>query len=146
MNHTLQLRAHLQDIPAIIEFVTETAVSLGSTSESLSEMAVAVDEAVSNAIIHGYQRQAGLLTIEIKRLGHDLAIYLRDNAPLFDPTTVPTPDISLPLDQRLPGGLGVHMMRQFSDEVHYQVTADKRNELTLIKKNAFPDEQRSFNL
>lgn len=142
MNHTLQLMAHLQDIPTIIKFVTETAVSLGSTVDSVEEIIVAVDEAVSNAVIHGYQRQPGLLEIEVKRLGSDLAVYMRDGAPLFDPTVMPTPDITLPLDQRLPGGLGIHMMRHFTDELRYQVTADQQNELTLIKKNAFPDSQR----
>ena len=42
-----------------------------------------------------------------------------------------------PLAQRPLGGMGVHMMRNYTDELHYNVTPDGRNQLTLVKYNAF---------
>jgi serine/threonine-protein kinase RsbW len=137
METTLRLTADLKDIPTIINTVTQTAVVLGSNHDAVDEIIVALDEAITNAIVHGYQRQPGIIEIEVKQQGNDLAIYIRDEAPLFDPTTVPTPDISLPLHLRPYGGLGVHMMRNFTDELHYQVTANDQNELVLVKKAAF---------
>ena len=64
-----------------------------------------------------------------------MTIRLSYGGPLFDPTTAPTPDLRLPLDQRPLGGLGVHMMRQLTDELAYSVSGDQRNELKFIRRN-----------
>jgi anti-sigma regulatory factor (Ser/Thr protein kinase) len=137
MNNILCQTADLTDISHICNFVTETAESLGSDQEAAGEIVVALHEGISNTIIHGYKRKPGIVEIEVKRQGDDLFVYLRDEAPLFDPLTVPTPDISLPLDKRAYGGMGIHMMRHFTDELHYQLTDSGQNELVLVKKAAF---------
>lgn len=137
MDTTLQLTAGLEDIVKITDFVTETAVALGSDLDAVGEIIVALHEALSNSIIHGYQRQPGLLEIEVRRQADNLAVYLRDQAPLFNPLLVPTPDISLPLEKRAYGGMGVHMMRNFTDELQYQIINNHQNELILVKKDAF---------
>ena len=74
--------------------------------------------------------------IEIAQAGKDLQIKLRDQAPTFDPTTVPTPDVSVPLGQQPYSGMGVHMMRSFTDELRYRVTDEGENELILVKFDA----------
>jgi len=137
MDNTLRLTAGLKEIATICDFVTETAAALGSEPDAAGEIIVALHEALSNAIIHGYQRQPGIIEIEVRRQGNDLAVYLRDEAPPFNPLTVPPPDTTLPLDQRAYGGMGIHMMRNFTDELHYQTTDSDQNELILVKKAAF---------
>jgi anti-sigma regulatory factor (Ser/Thr protein kinase) len=62
-----------------------------------------------------------------------LVVQLCDQAPLFDPTKVPPPDLNQPLEQRRFGGLGVHLARHFTDSIEYCVTPDGCNELTLKK-------------
>jgi serine/threonine-protein kinase RsbW len=37
----------------------------------------------------------------------------------FDPTKVPAPDVSAPLEQRPLGGLGIHLMRQIMRDIEY---------------------------
>ena len=93
-------------------------------------------EATANVIIHGYKDKPGYVVIEIAQAGKDLQIKLRDQAPSFDPTIVPTPDVSVPLGQRPYGGMGIHMMRAFTDELRYQVTDEGENELVLVKYEA----------
>ena len=129
--------AHLKDVSAIVKDVSETAVALGTDPEAMDDIAVALHEALTNSIIHGYQHEPGYVEIEITREDNDLLVHVRDKAPLFDPITVPAPDISLPLDQRAYGGMGIHMMRNFTDELRYQITNNHQNELILVKKNAF---------
>jgi serine/threonine-protein kinase RsbW len=124
----------LKDIPAINKFVTETAVQLGGSDETNGELIVALHEAIANIIIHGYQKQPGFVEIEVVRQQADLLVYVRDQAPLFDPTTRATPDITAPLERRLLGGMGIHMMRHFVDELRYSVNESGQNELLLIKK------------
>jgi serine/threonine-protein kinase RsbW len=59
---------------------------------------------------------------------------LRDHAPLFDPTSAPMPDLTRPLEEREPGGLGLYLTRQMVDDWQYRVLPDDGNELTLIKQ------------
>jgi anti-sigma regulatory factor (Ser/Thr protein kinase) len=66
---------------------------------------------------------------------------LIDDAPLFDPTAVPPPDINLPLEERPLGGLGVHMMRQLTDELLYRVNSAGQNELIFVKRGVLPTSQ-----
>ena len=47
---------------------------------------------------------------------------------------VPVPDVALPLDRRSVGGMGVHMMRQLTDELSYRTHCDGWNELVLVKR------------
>lgn len=69
----------------------------------------------------------------------------RDQAPLFDPTNAPEPDMSLPLDLRPLGGLGVFLIRQYMDEMSYRVTPQGGNELTLVKREVLSDVSRGGN-
>ena len=127
----------VKDISVIVKEVTETAVALGSDLEAANDIALALYEALANSSIHGYQRQPGYVEIGIHQRSEDLFVCLRDQAPLFDPMVVPIPDTSLPLVQRGFGGMGIHMMRNFTDELRYQVTDADQNEVILIKKRAF---------
>ncbi len=124
------------DLPAIREFVENTAVSLGGTPDAVSELVVSTNEAITNILNHGYGQDVGDIEVLVARQNHKLIIRLRDHARPFDPTTVPKPDITLPLEARILGGLGVHMMREFTDELSYRTTNNGENELIMIKYDA----------
>ncbi len=126
----------LKDLAEVRRFVEEAATDVGGEVEAVSELVLAVNEAVCNIITHGYGYRPGIVAIDVIQNGDDLTIRLRDQAPPFDPTSVPAPDITIPLDQREYGGMGVHMMRSLTDEMTYRVTADGWNELNLIKHDA----------
>jgi serine/threonine-protein kinase RsbW len=95
---------------------------------------VLVVNAVTNVLLHGYDNQPGSVILCANENG-DLRVILTDTAPLFDPTRVPPPDIFLPLEDRPLGGLGVHMMRQLTDELVYRAL-DDGNELVFVKRGA----------
>ena len=124
------------NLPDVREFVEQAAMSLGGTEDAISELVVSTNEAITNILNHGYNHQAGDIEITVGCQNRNLIIQLRDNAKPFDPTTVPKPDITLPLEERTPGGLGVHMMREFTDELSYRTTNNGENKLIMIKYNA----------
>jgi anti-sigma regulatory factor (Ser/Thr protein kinase) len=47
---------------------------------------------------------------------------------------VPSPDMTRPLDDRPFGGMGVHIMRPFCDELSYCRDPRGGNELILLKR------------
>ncbi len=134
----MRIDADLKNLAAIRRLIVESAAqSELSNPEAIADMLVAVNEAVTNIIVHGYRGQPGVIDIQVTYDRDNLAVSLQDRSPPFDPTSVPAPDVSVPLAQRPFGGMGVHLMRQFTDEVIYRPTADG-NELILIKKNVRP--------
>jgi serine/threonine-protein kinase RsbW len=117
--------------------VEQDLLNCGAEPEAVADLIIALNEALVNVVRHGYQQQPGRVEMTLFREVDALLIKVLDNAPLFDPTAMPTPDITVPLAQRPFGGMGIHMMREFVDELKYQQAADGRNQLTLIKHHAF---------
>lgn len=127
--------ATVRDLNDIREFLESAILTLGGDADVAGDLVLAVNEAVTNVFLHGYNEQPGFVSISAVADGDDILVRLTDDAPLFDPTAVPPPDINLPLEDRPLGGLGVHMMRQLSDELHYSVTADGHNQLIFAKRS-----------
>ena len=131
---TLRIAAELKNLNVIRRFVQETAAAFGADKDVIADVILATDEAATNVIVHGYQDRPGIIEIELSRSGDAMVIYLRDESALFDPTSVPPPDVTQPLDERPLGGMGIHLMRQLMDEVTHRATPQGGNELTMIKK------------
>jgi len=127
----------LENLKAIRRFVENAAFSFnGEVDElALAELITAVDEAATNIIKHGYQNGSGFIEVEVHYANNDLIIHLRDQAAEFDPTNAPSFDVKLPLEVREFGGMGIHLMRNFTDELIYKRLENEKNELTLIRKN-----------
>jgi len=133
-NPSLHIAAELRNLAEIRRFVQKTASALGLDAAMIPNVALAVDEAASNIITHGYQGQGGVIEIEMSQERDALVIRVRDQATPFDPTKVPSPDLTVPLEQRTAGGLGIHLIRQIMDEMTHRVMPQGGNELTLVKK------------
>ena len=128
-----QFPAELSMLVEIRRYVEDIAAGFGADDSALLDVVQAVDESAANIITHGYRSGPGTIDIEITRKDAWLIVCLRDRAPLFDPTRVPAPDLTLPLDLRPLGGMGVYLTRKLMDEVAYRVTSEGGNELTLRK-------------
>jgi serine/threonine-protein kinase RsbW len=131
--------AELKNLAAIREFVQAAAIGLRADPDILHDVILAVDESATNIVMHGYRGQPGAVEVEVKPEGDALVVCLRDQAPPFDPTQLPSPDLTLPFDQRPVGGLGVYLTRTLLDEVTYRATPQGGNELTLVKKGILPN-------
>ena len=133
MSPSLRLNSELKDLPQIRHFILESAGALGVASAEVAKIVLAVDEAVTNVILHGYGGRGGPVEIEVSGRPGELVIRLRDHARPFDPTSMPAPDLTGPAEERRPGGLGVHLIRQVMDQLIYRRPEEGGNELILIK-------------
>jgi len=131
--HTLRIAAKVENLATIRDFVAEHALAVGVPQKILDPVVLATDEAATNIIMHGYQGQPGDIEMSVGCELHQLTIRLRDAARTFDPNTKPPPDLTLSLEDRPIGGMGIYLMRRCTDQLHYRALPGGGNELTLIK-------------
>lgn len=136
--HSLEIKAELDNLGRVRDFIEASVESAGLSTDSAGELLLAVDEAVSNIIMHGFKSAAdGDIELEVKQQPEALLVHIRDNAPLFDPTRNSNPHLEIsPLERDAPGGFGVYLLNHLVDKIDYRVTDDGRNELTMLKKRA----------
>ncbi len=87
-------------------------------------------EAFNNAVIHAYKDLArGAVEVEMEVHPDLLRVKISDHGRSFVPDRVPEPD----LDALPEGGLGLFIIRNFMDRVHYERVGDT-NILTMEKR------------
>lgn len=94
---------------------------------------VALDEIVANIVAHGAST-AGPSAFDVwfGRENDMVEIIVADDGLAFDPLARPDSDLSLSLESREPGGLGIALVKSLMDHVHYARTT--RNVLTIRKR------------
>jgi anti-sigma regulatory factor (Ser/Thr protein kinase) len=131
---SLHVKADLSNLAMIREFVGEQFTGLGLAEDVIYSIVLAVDELCANIMLHGYRQQSGEIDVDVGGVGRSVFVTLLDRAPLFDPTTAPEPDVTLPPEDRALGGMGIFLARQIMDEIRHEPRAGGGNRLTLIKQ------------
>ena len=131
--HAIRIPAEPGHLAEVRSFVRTATADLGASPAVSADLVQAVDEAVSNVIFHGYAGQPGEVVIEAEASDGKIEIRVLDRSRLFDPTAAPTADITVPVRRRKPGGMGIHLVRTSTDEVHHRAREDGGNELRLIR-------------
>ena len=129
----LRIPAELGRLAELRVLVREAARAAGADEDAVDDLVQAVDEAATNTIAHGYAGRPGFVDVTMARVGADLVITLEDDAPPFDPTVLPDPDMTVPALVRGPGGMGIRLMRLATDELAYRPRAGGGNILTLTR-------------
>jgi len=92
---------------------------------------VALDEILSNIVRHGSAgSQDRFIEATFALVEGCLQLTIVDDGPDLDPLTQPEPDLTTPLEDRRPGGLGIHLVKHLCDRVEY-TRFDGRNHLVL---------------
>jgi serine/threonine-protein kinase RsbW len=131
---TKRFTCSLKNLEKISDYVTDYAKQAGLNETQVYAVQLAVDEASTNIIEHGYGQECPSridITCDVQEDGLKVVIY--DDAEPFNPETVSEPEINVPLDEIKPRGLGIFLMRQMMDEVNYQSSSDTGNTLTMVK-------------
>lgn len=87
---------------------------------------LALEEHLTNIINYGYpDARPHQVSVQFALEAGFLVVEVQDDGVPFNPLEAPEVDTSLPLDQKPIGGLGVHLIRHFMDELDYRREANK---------------------
>ena len=129
LKHSIVMRNDIQQIPTLAEWIE----SLNIPASLNMTINLALEEAVTNVMLYAYPNENGNVLIEAEKSDRKITFIISDNGIPFDPTQRPEADITLSAEERSIGGLGIHLVRQIMDDIHYE-RKDDRNILTLVKK------------
>jgi len=104
--------------------------------EDIFDTELALDEAVSNIIVHTYKKDESkyiIMTLMWKDEVKELEILLRDFGPKVDPSKIKP----RPLEEVKPGGLGVYIIQKIFDVMKFK-DVEMGNLLILKKKYQVP--------
>jgi serine/threonine-protein kinase RsbW len=119
----------------ISEFIAQAAQEAGFDSKDIYTVKLAVDEACTNIIEHGYGGEGiGKIECYYSFDTEALTIKLRDWGGTFDPNDVPDPDFNVPLENLQPRGAGLYFMRKLMDKVQFSFNEKEGNQLIMVKK------------
>jgi len=101
---------------ALDGFVSKNALS-DDTGFSLQLVA---EEIVTNIIKYAFKDKAAhIIKFEVAIEGKTVHLRFSDDGAEFNPFNAPAPDISLPIEKRPVGGLGLHLVRSLCETVRY---------------------------
>lgn len=130
----LSFKARLDNVPAAADFVVQAAEAAGLDERSVYHCQLAVDEACTNIIQHGFDDPTrGQISLKTAiEHGKSFVITIADNGPAFNPLTYKDPDPTRPLEEREGGGWGIYFIKKLMDVIDYRY-ADGKNHLAMYK-------------
>jgi serine/threonine-protein kinase RsbW len=131
---TLAVPSQTSYLAMISELTRHMAALAGFDEAAAGRLALAVDEAATNAIKHAYAGAPDqLVQLRFDDRRDELRVAVVDTGATVDPRNVPSVDLDRYVKQRRTGGLGVHLMEKIMDSVTFRRSAG-RNICCLVKR------------
>jgi anti-sigma regulatory factor (Ser/Thr protein kinase) len=118
--HSVSLKNDLSEIELLATTIDSFCQQSGLSSKITHDTHLVLEEVVTNSISYGFDDDAlHMIEVMLELNENELQIVVRDDGRPFNPLEAPPPDLSLPLEDREIGGLGIFLVRKFMDEVSY---------------------------
>ncbi len=118
---TLRLANRLSEIPVLAERVEAVAAAHGLPPGVIFKLNLVLDEVLTNVIDYAYQDdQPHEIQVVLAVDGDGVVAEVIDDGRAYDPTATPDPDITLGIEERPIGGLGIFFAKRMMDRVEYR--------------------------
>lgn len=121
----------LASLSALFDFVDEAAERYGLDEDSRFAVRLAAEEIFTNMIKYGGGEARISISVEVRDHRLQLA-FVHPGAVPFDVTDSDDVDVSQPITERRPGGIGLFLVRRMMDDVAYEYS-DGVARVTLTK-------------
>ena len=131
----LTIAATVENIETVTDFVNEQLEAYDCPMKAQVQIDIAIDELFGNIAHYAYNPEIGSATVRVEVIEDPLAVIITfiDKGVPYDPLAKADPDITLSVEERDIGGLGIFMVKKSMDEITYEYK-DGQNILK-IKKN-----------
>jgi serine/threonine-protein kinase RsbW len=131
----IRCRARLENLEFFRAFVEHACRKAGGDAEACFALKLAVDEACTNIVLHGYRGvPPGEIALAFQDEPERIIVTITDGAAPFAPEKIPAPDRDPGWEDRPASGLGWHLIQKTMDSVDYRPDAEKGNRLVLTRR------------
>lgn len=128
---SLVLGNRLPELAELAAKVERFLHDAGVPDTTVLQINLALEELLTNTIKYGHADDLPHpIRVSLAVDGGEIAVDIEDDAAPFDPFSRPPVDTAAPLDDRRPGGLGLHLVKELIARVAYRRHAG-RNCVTL---------------
>ena len=123
--------------------VAAFAAQLDPTIEELADLKTAVSEAVTNAIIHGYEEKRGIVKIRAQIIEDQIIIEISDSGKGIEDVSLAKQPLYTTKPNLERSGMGFTIMESFMDEVEIESIVGLGTKVTMkktIKSNSKTEE------
>lgn len=133
-NHKqLVISNNIAELNRVVAFLDELEESWMLPMTFMTPLNLVMEEALTNVIFYAYEEGSNNeILVDFYFADNQLAIKITDSGKPFDPTAKADPDISLSVEDRPIGGLGIFLIRKIMDKVSYE-RVGQQNVLCMTK-------------
>lgn len=129
----IEVTNRLEAIAPAMEAAERWLDEMRAAPKTVYFASLAIEEIVTNCIRYGYEDTGEhRILIALRVADGRLTMQTVDDGRPFDPLAAPKPDLSVDLESRVEGGLGIHLLRSLADEMTYERSGG-HNRITLVK-------------
>lgn len=125
-----------ESLQAIFAFTAQAFARLGVSPDLLRAVDFTVEELFTNMVKYSTSSQSAV-RLELRSIAGGVEAVMTDyDVEAFDVTRAPDANVDLPIEQRRPGGLGLHLIRRLVDSIEYHYFKDTRQSQITFRKTA----------
>ena len=130
----LTIEATIENITAVTDFVNGLLEGYHCPMKAQMQIDIAIDELFGNIAHYAYDPKTGPATVQVEVQEDPMAVIITfiDHGKPYDPLSGKDPDLTIPLEERKEGGLGVFLVKKVMDDVRYEYK-EGRNILRIKK-------------
>lgn len=129
---TLDIDSSRDNVLEVTSFVDANLELNGCSPKAMIQIDVALDEVFGNISAYAYGDKKGPVSVQVGFSDGKAIIRFFDSGMPYNPLEAADPDVTLSIEERKVGGLGVFIVKKTMDEVFYEFV-DGQNVLTLVK-------------
>jgi anti-sigma regulatory factor (Ser/Thr protein kinase) len=129
----MRFRRELSALSAVFAMAEEFCADDAALRAQQNTLDFVLEEVFTNLIKYGAATGEKIL-IALDREANQLVVSITDfDAERFDMRSAPVVDVTLPLEERTPGGLGIHLIKKMVDRIDYDY-ANRTSRITIYKR------------
>ena len=131
----LEVKAEKEKLDEVLDFIHGILDETQCSMKSMMVIDLCVEEVFVNIASYAYGNEVGnaKVGVELDQDRSQVKLIFSDTGTPYDPLAKEDPDISLSVEERQIGGLGIFLVKKKMDDVIYEYK-DGQNVLTLVKK------------
>jgi len=128
----INIEATIENISVITNFVNDELDKYNCPEKEKIKVDIVIDELVTNVSKYAYGEETGMITVQIEMAENNICMAFIDSGIPYNPLERAEPDVTLSVDDRPIGGLGIYLVKKLMDDITYEY-ADGKNILKIKK-------------